>query len=406
MGQIFYPEWGMTVNKSKKILLVLVFLLAVTGSFCGAFLLARNLYAVQENSVTAQKTAEISAYLERYFIDEYDENTLADAAAEAMVKATGDKWSYYLTAEEYQSYEESMNNAYVGIGVTITLDEEQGGMAVASVTPGGPAEEAGVQPGDIITAVGGEATIELGMQGTRSLVRGEEGTTVRLTIRRGEREFDLDVERRSILTDVATCAMLDGGIGYIHIANFDRRCAEETLRCIDELLAQDAKGIIFDVRLNGGGYKDELVKVLDRLLPEGILFQSEDYSGKKEIDRSDAEQLSLPMAVLVNQDSYSAAEFFAAALQEYGAAVIVGSRTTGKGNFQNAFRLSDGSLLNISIGKYYTPNGVSLTETGITPDIELDLSEEEYAKLYTKTLEKSDDPQLQAAIRALGENIS
>ena len=166
------------------------------------------------------------------------------------------------------------------------------------------------------------------------------------------------------------------------------------------------KGIIFDVRLNGGGYKDELVKVLDRLLPEGILFQSEDYSGKKEIDRSDAEQLSLPMAVLVNQDSYSAAEFFAAALQEYGAAVIVGSRTTGKGNFQNAFRLSDGSLLNISIGKYYTPNGVSLTETGITPDIELDLSEEEYAMLYTKTLEKSDDPQLQAAIRALGENIS
>ena len=200
--------------------------------------------------------------------------------------------------------------------------------------------------------------------------------------------------------------MLDGGIGYVHIANFDRRCAEETLRCIDELLAQDAKGIIFDVRLNGGGYKDELVKVLDRLLPEGILFQSEDYSGKKEIDRSDAEQLSLPMAVLVNQDSYSAAEFFAAALQEYGAAVIVGSRTTGKGNFQNAFRLSDGSLLNISIGKYYTPNGVSLTETGITPDIELDLSEEEYAKLYTQTLEKSDDPQLQAAIRALGENIS
>lgn len=114
--------------------------------------------------------------------------------------------------------------------------------------------------------------------------------------------------------------MLDGGIGYVHIANFDRRCAEETHRCIDELLAQDAKGIIFDVRLNGGGYKDELVKVLDRLLPEGILFQSEDYSGKKEIDRSDAEQLSLPMAVLVNQDSYSAAEFFAAALQEYGAA--------------------------------------------------------------------------------------
>ena len=149
-----------------------------------------------------------------------------------------------------------------------------------------------------------------------------------------------------------------------------------------------------------------MVKVLDRLLPEGELFRSVDYTGAEEIDTSDAECVTLPMAVLVNEDSYSAAEFFAAALQEYDAAQVVGSKTTGKGNFQTAFRLSDGSLLNISIGKYFTPNGVSLTETGITPDIELDLSEEEYAKLYTKTLEKSDDPQLQAAIRALGENIS
>lgn len=395
----------MNVKKSNKLTLALVFVLAIAVSFCGAFLLARHLYA-DYGSAPARKTAEISAYLERFFIDDYDENALADAAAAAMVEATGDKWSYYLSADEYQSYEESMNNAYVGIGVTIAPDEAQGGLTVESVTAGGPAEEAGIQAGDVIVTVEGQSALSLGTQGTRELVRGEEGTTVHLGLRRNGTDFELDVERRSILTEVAAYTMLDDGIGYIRIANFDSRCAEETLACIDALLEQNAKAVIFDVRFNGGGYKDEMVKVLDRLLPEGILFQSEDYSGQKETDRSDAECLELPMAVLVNQDSYSAAEFFAAALQEYGAAVIVGSKTTGKGNFQNGFRLSDGSLLNISIGKYYTPNGVSLSETGVTPDVELDLSDDDYVKLYAQKLEKTDDLQLQAAIQAVREKIS
>lgn len=126
---------------------------------------------------------------------------------------------------------------------------------------------------------------------------------------------------------------------------------------MDELIAQGAKALIFDVRNNGGGYKNELVKVLDKILPEGILFQSEDYQGSKQIDRSEADCIDLPMAVLVNQDSYSAAEFFAAAIQEYDWGTVVGTKTVGKGNFQTAFTLSDGSMLNLSIGKYYTPQG-------------------------------------------------
>lgn len=393
------------MKKSTKTILLVLSFAAVAGlAFCAAFYVAGRLYAPQ--SAAAQKTAEISAYLERFFIDDYDEDALADAAASAMVTATGDRWSYYLSADQYADYEESMNNAYVGIGVTIVLSEEQGGMLVEDVTAGGPAEEAGVLPGDVLTAVDGQSTLELGMSGTRSVVRGEEGTTVQLSIRRGEEELTLDVLRRNILKDVASGEMLDGNVGYIKISNFDSRCAEETLACLDTLLTQGAKAVIFDVRFNGGGYKDEMVKVLDRLLPEGILFQSEDYSGKKEIDRSDAECLELPMAVLVNEDSYSAAEFFAAALQEYDAAVIVGTKTTGKGNFQTGFRLSDGSLLNISIGKYYTPNGVSLSETGVTPDIETDLSDEDYASLSAGKLPHEDDGQLQAALTALGDKIS
>ena len=385
----------------KSLILVLAFAVAILGSAIVTMQLTRR-----EQTPVEAKTAEISAYLDRFFIDDYDEEKLADAAASAMVEATGDRWSYYLTAEEKSSYDEQMQNAYVGIGVTITAQEELGGMRIEAVTADGPAEEAGLLTGDIITEVEGEKTLDLGMTGTRTKVRGEEGTFVTLTILRGEESFPVSVERRSIQTPVATYEMLDGQIGYIKIANFDTRCAEETNAAMDELIAQDAKALIFDVRNNGGGYKNELVKVLDKILPEGILFQSEDYQGSKQIDRSEADCIDLPMAVLVNQDSYSAAEFFAAAIQEYDWGTVVGTKTVGKGNFQTAFTLSDGSMLNLSIGKYYTPQGRSLTDTGITPDVEIALSDEDDAKLYYGQLEKADDAQLQAAIREITQKLS
>lgn len=385
----------------KSLILVLAFAVAILGS---AIVTMQLTY--REQTPAEAKTAEIGAYLDRFFIDDYDEEKLADAAASAMVEATGDRWSYYLTAEEKSSYDEQMQNAYVGIGVTITAQKELGGMRIEAVTADGPAEEAGLLTGDIITEVEGEKTLDLGMTGTRTKVRGEEGTFVTLTILRGEESFPVSVERRSIQTPVATYEMLDGQIGYIKIANFDTRCAEETNAAMDELIAQDAKALIFDVRNNGGGYKNELVKVLDKILPEGILFQSEDYQGSKQIDRSDADCIDLPMAVLVNQDSYSAAEFFAAAIQEYNWGTVVGTKTVGKGNFQTAFTLSDGSMLNLSIGKYYTPQGRSLTDTGITPDVEIALSDEDGAKLYYGQLEKADDAQLQAAIREITQKLS
>ena len=385
----------------KILLLVLAFAVAILGSSIVTMqLLTRGRTPAED------KAAEVSAYLDRFFIDDYDEDALADAAAAAMVEATGDRWSYYLTAEEKSSYDEQMQNAYVGIGVTITLQEQDGGMRVEQVTAGGPAEEAGMQVGDIITEVEGESTLTLGMTGTRAKVRGEEGTSVALTILRGGERLTLTVERRSIETAVATYEMLDDQIGYVKIANFDTRCFDETSAAIDALIDDGAQALIFDVRNNGGGYKDELVKILDRLLPEGILFQSEDYSGTKQTDRSDAACIELPMAVLVNQDSYSAAEFFAAALQEYDWATVVGTKTCGKGNFQTAFPLSDGSMLNLSIGKYFTPNGRSLTDIGVTPDEPVELSDEDAAKLLYGQLAHADDAQLQAAIRAIRQKIS
>lgn len=399
------------MKKSQKILLCVLLVFAAIAALgltwmTSARVTSARIYEMLEAMPVANKTSEVSAYLEQYFIDDYDENALADAAASAMVTATGDRWSYYLSAADYQTYEENMNNAYVGIGVTIALDEEAGGLRVESVEANSPAFEAGIATGDILLEVEGQKTIELGTAGTRDLVRGEEGTTVHLKFRRGEEEFERDVLRASIKTVVASCRLLDGAIGYVKINNFDARCFEETSACIDEVLAQGVKALVFDVRFNGGGYKDEMVKLLDKLLPEGIIFQSEDYAGKKETDTSDAACIELPMVVLVNRDSYSAAEFFAAALQEYDWAKVVGEKTCGKGNFQTGFQLSDGSLLNISIGKYYTPQGRSLTDIGVAPDVELEYDEETYAKLYYGQLSDEEDTQLQEALGILRAEIS
>ena len=395
----------------KIVLAILCAFVIAAGSFIAAVQYLNTRYAAalsarEEDSPVQAKAAEVQEIIETYFIDDYDEDTLADGAASGMVDATGDEWSYYLSADEVAAYEESMANAYVGVGITITEDAEAGGMRVEEVAAGGPAEEAGIRVGDLLLAVEGEDVLPLGIDGTRNLVRGEEGTRVNMHFSRNGSEYDVSVERRSIETPVVTGELLDGSIGYVKIGNFDERSAAETIAFVKDLIGQGAEALLFDVRFNPGGYADELVKVLDYLLPEGDLFRSVDYAGREEVDTSDASCVELPMAVLVNEDSYSAAEFFAAALQEYEWATIVGSQTYGKGNFQTAFYLSDGSMVNLSIGKYYTPGGKSLSETGVTPDVVVDLDDEQYALLYYNALEQADDPQFQAAIDTLTQKIS
>ena len=298
---------------------VLLVLVTAGGTFLGTVHWMQSQYETQMNTDPVQfKLESLGSLIETYFIDEYDETTLmqeaADGAAAAMVAATGDRWSYYISAKDMQDYTEQMNNAYVGIGVTIQAVET--GVAIMSVTPGGPAEEAGILPGDICVEVEGQNTADLGMEGTQELVRGEEGTTVSMVFQRGDEILSLEVERRTIITPVAEWEMLEDCIAMIAIYNFDYHCAEQTLACMEEALEQGAEAFLFDVRFNGGGIKDEMVEILDVLLPEGDIFRSVDYTGSEEIDTSDADCLEIPMAVLVNEDSYSAAEFFAVALQE------------------------------------------------------------------------------------------
>lgn len=349
-----------------------------------------------------EKLDEIVALLNEVYVDGYDTDKLGDYLAQAAVAATGDRWSYYVSAEDYDAFVESNENAYVGIGVTVeSSDDLTDGVQITKVTPNSPAEEAGIEADDRIYAVEGETVESLGLDEAKNRIRGEEGTEVTLTILRGEKKFDVTVKRASVEVEVVKYSMLDGSIGYIKINNFEANSADRTIEAIDALCGQGAKALVFDLRFNPGGRKDELVRVLDDLLPEGPLFRSVDYKGNESVDYSDADCVELPMAVLVNGDSYSAAEFFAAALQEYDWATVVGTKTCGKANYQQTFRLSDGSAVAVSTGHYQTPHGVTLANVGVTPDEIVEVDNKTYLELYKEAVDVKDDAQLQAAIKAV-----
>ena len=375
--------------------------LLIFGSYVLVAALATMITLTMAGMNPPSKLDRLETLIEERFIGEADTEAMEDAAAAAMVKATGDRWSYYISAKDYDTHREQEENAYVGVGITIQRQGDDSGFLIVMVTDGSPAKEAGIEVNDLLIGVEdqdvrGMTTDEVGM-----LVKGEEGTKVSLTVLRKGENLTLSVERRRIEQPVAKGELLENGIGLVRVYNFDARCADETIAAIEQLRAEGARKLIFDVRNNPGGFADELVKLLDYLLPEGDLFRSVSFDGTEKVDTSDEKYLDMPMAVLVNGNSYSAAEFFAAALQEYEAAVVVGEPTVGKGYYQQTIPLGDGSAVALSTGKYFTPKGNSLAEKGITPTVRVDVDEETAAAIYYGTSKPAEDPQLQAAIKAL-----
>ena len=347
------------------------------------------------------KLDQVEYLIKNRFIEEADMEKAEDAAATAMIDSLGDRWSYYLSAADFATHKEQVENAYVGIGITISPEENGQGFLILAVQKDSGAEAAGLLAGDIITGAESQDVRGMTTAQLRDIIRGKEGTSVSLEITRDSEVLRVQVTRMQILTEVVSYEMLENSIGLIAISNFDARCADETIAAIEALREQGAQALIFDVRNNPGGYATELVKVLDYLLPEGDLFRTLDYAGRETVDKSDASFLDMPIAVVCNEDSYSAAEFFPAAIQEYGAGTIVGMPTCGKGYFQYTYELSDGSAVGLSAGKYFTPSGKSLIGTGIQPDVVVEVDDETRAKIAYGTLDAKDDPQIQAAVDIL-----
>ena len=351
----------------------------------------------------AEKLAELLNVIDTAYIGDADPTVMTDAAAAAMVEASGDRWSYYVSAAEMEEFSTMKENVFGGIGVSIVYQNADEGILIETVDPGGSAQKAGIHPGDIIIEAGGQSLIGMDPSTAASFIRGEIGTDVIIKVLRDGEELTFTVKREKVEETVAEGVLLEGNVGYIVIQNFNDRCASETIACIEDLIEQGATKLLFDVRFNPGGYVSELVDLLDYLLPEGDLFVSEDYTGVKQTDTSNPSCLRMPMAVLINAYTYSSAEFFAAVLEEYEWAFTVGEHTVGKGNYQITIPLSDGSAVSLSVGRYYTPiKGIWLEESGgLAPTIEVEVDDETEAYIYAGLLDPMKDPQVLAALEGL-----
>ena len=360
---------------------------------CGGF---KNLWQ-------AARFAQFLHVVDSRYVWDYDADELTDTALAAAAYSLDD-WSYYMDDEGYEAYGEYQANQYQGIGVTVTRDPEAGGIRITQTEKDGPAQLAGLTAGDIILAADGQSTADMDTNGLRAIIQADFGGQVRLTVRHADgTEEDVDVSCQVVYKAPVSGQLLRGHVGYIAIENFHAGAGGEVLDMIDALLDQGADSFVFDVRDDPGGQVTELTKVLDRLLPEGTIFRQTDKSGRETLVTSDAQSLDMPMAVIVNGESYSAAELLAATLREYDKAVVVGEPTTGKSRSQVTYELWGGGALHLSHNNYLTPNGVDLyAQGGLVPDVEAELDEEQ-ARLYaTGWLEPEEDPQVLAALAALG----
>ena len=315
------------------------------------------------------------------FVGEYDSEVMLDTALTGLVAGLDDRWSRYLTAQQYEAQEQARSNAYTGIGVTVSYEREEG-LLIEEVTPDSPAQAAGLAAGEIITAADGTSLAGEGRYEGASLIQGEAGTAVELEVLGTDGQTrTVTVTRADIKQNPVESAMLEDSVGYVALANFYTGSAQAVEEAVNELVEQGARALIFDMRDNGGGYLSELTDMLDFLLPEGPIFRSRDVDGNETVTYSDASCVDLPMVVLVNADTYSAAEFFAAELQEQGVAKIVGEPTSGKGYSQQTYQLESGGAVSISTGAYFTGQGTSLIGTGLTLDEEVYLTDEGDAQL-------------------------
>lgn len=347
------------------------------------------------------KIGEIRRTVDAYYVGEYDAQDAVDMAAAGYVAGVGDRWSSYMSKESYDEYKLSFSGQSFGIGLFTSYSADKNQLRIVEVFPGSDGEALGLEKGDLILGADGKTLEKDGYTETIDAIAGDEGTKVPVTVYRaatGTTET-VEMERKTTGQTMATGWMLeDGKTGMVRIYNFRRGSETQMMDAVQALMEQGAERLVFDVRNNPGGSVESVCDALDFLLPEGDIMTLRTKAGDETVYRSDADEVSLPMAVLVNADSISAAEFFAAALQEYGKAVVVGSQTIGKGYSQQNYVLSDGSALHLSDQEYFTPEGKSLIGSGVAPDVPAD-DPEGFDMLYFAA--ETDDAALQAALAAL-----
>ena len=335
--------------------------------------------------------------IDTHFVDDFDIADLERGMFMGLMYGLGDRYSTYMCAREFAAFNEQTEGVYPGIGAIVT-NSEDGRVMVVAPFDGTPAQAAGIMPQDIIFAVDGVDTRNLGLEVVVSMMRGEAGTSVTLTILRESevQPFDIEIIRDHIVMQTVSYRMLTDDIGYIRLSGFERVTYSQFVEALQSLKNQGAEGFIFDVRNNPGGLLDIVGDITNLLVPEGNIVFTEDRRGHQRFMRSDADYLGIPLVLLVNGNSASASEVMAGAIRDHGVGVIVGEQTFGKGLVQTVFSLDDGSAVKLTVARYYSPGGTSIHGEGITPDYIVPMEPELTARITALTIEE--DVQLKKAV--------
>ncbi len=349
---------------------------------------------------TVKKIDELMSYIDLYYNDDYDEEDIRNAIYAGTLEGLGDPYSVYYTADEYKDMQINTSGNYYGIGAALSQDAKTKEVTISKVYEGTPAEEAGLKDGDQIIKVNDTESTSKELSALVQEIRGEEGTTVHLQVYRASnnKTFEIDVERKNVELPSITSKMLDGGIGYIQISEFQSKTDEQFKSALADLKKQGMKSLIVDVRSNPGGLINTASNILDQILPEGTVVYTKDKYGKREDYTSDSNCLDCPIAVLVNENSASASEIFAGAIKDYNYGTLIGTKTFGKGIVQTVLPLEDGDAVKLTTAKYYTPKGNYIHGVGIEPDIELTYK---YSGPEDEAYDMKYDNQVQKAIEVL-----
>lgn len=351
-----------------------VMLLLGTGAF---YVQYRTFPFLGESVITGEsgeKAAQIEQIIEEHYLENVDEDTLAEGMYAGMMASLEDKYSGYYSTDNYKKLKESSEGKYTGIGLVMEQNRETGEIRVVQCYEGSPAAEAGILSGDVLYKVGDKLASGMDVTEIADQIRSGDTSEINLTVKREGLEEPLTV---TIIPDtveipVVSSRMLENETGYIQIAEFTDGTSEQFRKAYEELQEQKLQGLIIDLRNNPGGLLDSVCDTLEQILPEGMIVYTEDKYGKREEHTCDGKTpIQIPLIVLVNGNSASAAEIFAGAVKDHGVARLVGETTFGKGIVQKIYQLSDGSAVKITVSKYYTPNGINIHGTGIDPDIEV-----------------------------------
>lgn len=393
------------IYKMIMLVLIVIIVTSLVTAFTTYQYLSNNGISYSKVNTTSLEGLEYTlsqfrSELEKKYIGEINDEELIEGAVKGYVDALGDPYTTYYTKKEMKTIMEETNGNFVGIGVYMTKDLEKNAILIIKPIENSPAEKAGILPGDLITKVDDVEYTGDKLEEASNKIRGEEGTKVKLEIYRNGETKTFELTRTKVVVSHVTTKVLNNDIGYIAISDFEGECASEFETKYKQLEKQGIKKLIIDIRNNGGGIVDEALKIANMLVDkDSTLLITKYKSDKEEVTKATEKPIiNIPTVVLVNEYSASASEILAGALKDNGKATLVGTKTYGKGIIQELHQLSDGSGLKITVSEYYTPNHNAIHKIGITPDVEVDLSED--VKQQT-TIQEKEDNQLQKAIEIL-----